>query len=133
MRLESNIFWIPSVFFLLVAVVYAFLTEWNEWVGITALLLGFGMFIMVGVYFKMLEKRHGVRPEDDNDAHISQLAGDQGVYAPWSWWPLVIALGSALAFVAMAVGWWIMVPAVIVGVVGLVGWVMEFSTGRHAH
>lgn len=133
MRLESNIFWIPSLFFFLAATVYAFLTEWNEWVGITALLLSGGMFIMVGVYFKMLEKRHGVRPEDDNEADISQLAGDQGVYAPWSWWPLVLGLGAALAFLALAAGWWIMVPAVVVGIVGLVGWVFEFSTGRHAH
>ncbi|MFW7415307.1 cytochrome c oxidase subunit 4 [Demequina sp. SO4-18] len=133
MRLEANVFWIPSIFFFIVAPVYAFLTEWNEWVGITALLLTGGMFIMIGLYFKMLEKRHGQRPEDNEEAHISELAGAQGVYAPWSWWPLVIGLGSALAFVAMAVGWWIMVPAVIVGTVGLVGWVFEFSTGRHAH
>lgn len=133
MRLEANIFWMPSIFFFIVSVVYGFLTSWNEWVGITALLLSGGMFIMVGVYFKMLEKRHGSRPEDDNDADISELAGEQGVYAPWSWWPLVIGLGAALGFLAMAVGWWIMVPAVMVGSVGLVGWVMEFSTGRHAH
>ncbi|MDN4481552.1 cytochrome c oxidase subunit 4 [Demequina muriae] len=133
MRLESNVFWIPSIFFFLAGTLYGIFTSWSEWVGIVAILLTGGMFIMIGIYFKMLEKRHGRRPEDDEDAHISELAGSQGVYAPWSWWPLVIALGSALAFVAMAVGWWIMVPAVIIGSVGLVGWVFEFSTGRHAH
>ncbi|WP_284327151.1 aa3-type cytochrome oxidase subunit IV [Demequina litorisediminis] len=50
-----------------------------------------------------------------------------------AWWPLPLALGAALAFTALAVGWWILVPATVVGVVGLCGWVMEFSTGRHAH
>lgn len=64
---------------------------------------------------------------------ISEQAGDQGLYAPWSWWPLVLAFGCALAFVAMAVGWWVMVPAAIVAVIGLVGWVFEFSTGRFSH
>lgn len=133
MRLEANIFWMPAIFFVIVATVYGFMTGFAEWVGSTALLLAAGMFLMVGIYFKMLEKRHGVRPEDDNEADISELSGDQGVYAPWSWWPLVIGIGSALAFLSMAVGWWIMVPAVVVGTVGLVGWVLEYSTGRHAH
>lgn len=133
MRLESNVFWIPSVFFFVAATAYGIFTGWNEWVGLTCILLSGGMFIMVGIYFKMLEKRHGVRPEDNEVADISELSGEQGVYAPWSWWPLVMAAGAALAFVAMAVGWWIMVPAAVVGVVGTVGWVFEFSTGRHAH
>lgn len=133
MRFEANVFWMPSIFFFIVAVLYGIFTGWGEWVGIVAVLLTGAMFLMVGVYFKMLEKRHGIRAEDDEDAEIGDFAGDQGTYAPWSWWPLVVGLGSALAFLAMAVGWWIMVPAVIVGTVGLVGWVMEFSTGRHAH
>jgi hypothetical protein len=133
MRLEANVFWMPSVFFFVAAIAYGIFTSWTEWVGITCILLTGGMFVMVGIYFKMLEKRHGTRPEDRNEAEISELAGDQGVYAPWSWWPLVLAAGAALAFVALAVGWWILVPALVVGVVGLVGWVMEFSVGKHAH
>ena len=133
MRLESNIFWIPSIFFFLAGTAYGIFTRFHEWVGLTTILLTGAMFVMVGVYFKMLEKRHGMRPEDDNEAEISDLSGDQGVYAPWSWWPLILAAGSALGFVALAVGWWVMVPAAIVGVVGLVGWVMEYSVGRHAH
>ncbi|WP_084078146.1 cytochrome c oxidase subunit 4 [Demequina sp. NBRC 110057] len=133
MRLEANIFTLPSLFFLVAGTAYGIFTGWSEWVGLTCILLTFGMFIMVGIYFKMLAKRHGMRAEDDNDGEISQLSGEQGVYAPWSWWPLPLALGGALAFTAMAVGWWLMVPAAVIGVVGLCGWVMEFSTGRHAH
>lgn len=133
MRLEANVFWIPSIFFFVAGTAYGIFTGFEEWVGLTAILLTGGMFIMVGLYFKMLEKRHGTRPEDNELGEIAELAGSQGVYAPWSWWPLVLSLGAALSFVAMAVGWWIMVPAVVVGVVGLVGWVFEFSVGRHAH
>ncbi|WP_062073495.1 cytochrome c oxidase subunit 4 [Demequina sediminicola] len=133
MRLEANIFTLPSIFFIGAALVYGFLSDWSEWVGITCIMLTFGMFIMVGIYFKMLEKRHGIRPEDREDGEIAELSGEQGFYAPWSWWPLVLAAGAALAFLALAVGWWILAPAVIVGVIGLAGWVMEFSLGRHAH
>jgi hypothetical protein len=133
MKIEANLFLLPGAFFLLVAIVYGFLTDFQELVGFPAILLSAALAFMVGVYFKMLEKRHGDRPEDRDDAAISELPGDQGLYAPWSWWPLVLAFGCALAFVAMAVGWWIMVPAVMVSVVGLLGWVFEFSTGRFSH
>ena len=133
MKTESNVFFVPGAFFLLVAIVYGFLTDFKELVGFPAMLLSAGLALMIAVYFKMLEKRHGVRPEDRDDGAISEQSGDQGLYAPWSWWPFVLALGTALAFVAMAVGWWVMVPAVIVAVIGLFGWVFEFSTGRFTH
>jgi len=133
MKTESNIFFVPGAFFLLVAIVYGFLTDFKELVGFPAMLLSAGLALMIAIYFKMLEKRHGARPEDRDDGAIAEQSGDQGLYAPWSWWPFVLALGTALAFVAMAVGWWVMVPAVIVGVIGLFGWVFEFSTGRFSH
>lgn len=133
MRVAANIFWVPGFFFLIVATVYGFITDFKEWVGFPALLLAGGLALMVAIYFTMLDKRHGARPEDDLHGEIADHAGDQGVYAPWSWWPLVLAGGAALGFVAMAVGWWIMAPAVIVTIVGLIGWVMEYSVGKHAH
>jgi putative Mn2+ efflux pump MntP len=133
MRIEANLFNIPVAFFLVAGTAYGYFTDWSEWVGFLAIYLTGAMFLMVGVYFKMLEKRHGQRAEDREDAEISEDSGEQGVFAPWSWWPLVCGLGAALAFTAMAVGWWIMVPAAIVGVIGLVGWVFEFSRGQHAH
>ncbi|WP_062202115.1 cytochrome c oxidase subunit 4 [Demequina salsinemoris] len=133
MKIESNVFFLPGLFFLFIGLVYGFLTHFKETVGFPAILLTAGLAFMVGVYFKMLERRHGARPEDREDAEIAELSGDQGLYAPWSWWPLVMALGAAIAFVAMAVGWWLMAPAAIIGTIGVVGWVMEFSTGRFAH
>ena len=133
MKLESNLFLLPGAFFLLVAIVYGSLTHFEELVGFPAMLLSAGLAFMIGIYFRMLTKRHGIRAEDREDATIAEDQGDQGLYAPWSWWPLVVAIGCALAFVAMAVGWWVMVPAAIVAVIGLVGWVFEYSTGRFAH
>ncbi len=133
MKTESTIFFVPAVFFLVVGIVYGLITRFQELVGFPALLLSAGLALMIAVYFKMLEKRHGARPEDREDATIDEQSGDQGLYAPWSWWPLVLGLGAALGFVALAVGWWIMVPAAIVGIIGLVGWVFEFSTGRFSH
>lgn len=133
MKVESIVFIIPAIFFFVVSILYSIFAQFDEWVGTTALLLTGGLLLMSGYYFRMLEKRHGARPEDRNDGEISELAGDQGIYAPWSWWPLVLAASAALGFIAMAVGWWIMAPAAIVFVIGMVGWVFEFSRGTHAH
>jgi len=133
MKSESVVFMIPGVFFLVVAVAYGYVTDFEELVGFPAFLLSSALSFMVAVYFRMLARRHPPRPEDLPDAEISDLSGDQGIYAPWSWWPIVLAFGAALAFVALAVGWWIMVPAAFIGLIGLVGWVFEFSTGRFSH
>lgn len=132
MKIEAGIFLFPGAFFVVLAVVYGFVTDFQEMVGFPALLLSAGLALMVGIYFKMLEKRHGIRPED-RDGEIEELSGDQGLFAPWSWWPLVLGAGAALGFLALAAGWWIMVPAAIVTIIGLVGWVMEYSVGRYSH
>ncbi|MGC4174166.1 cytochrome c oxidase subunit 4 [Demequina sp.] len=130
---EANLFILPALFFFAAGTVYGFLTHFHEWVGFLAILLTGGMFLMVGYYFRMLAKRHGKRPEDRNDGEIAELAGEQGVFAPWSWWPLVLAAAAALGFAALAIDWWIMAPAAVLAVIGLVGWVFEFSRGQHAH
>ena|SRR6187431_2172014 len=133
LKAESYVFLIPGAFFLVIAIVYGFLTDFQELVGFPAILLTAGLAFLVGIYFKMLQRRHGNRPEDLPDSTIEAEAGDQGLYAPWSWWPLVLAAGAALAFISLAVDWWILIPGLIVGVIGLVGWVMEYSKGRFAH
>ncbi len=133
MKVESLVFLLPGVFFLIVAFIYGALTDFQELVGFPAFLLSAALAFMVAVYFRMLGKRHPTRPEDREDAEIADLAGEQGMFAPWSWWPIVLAAGAALGFIALAVGWWIMVPAAIVSTIGLVGWVFEFSTGRFSH
>lgn len=133
MRNEARVFNWPAIFFIIAGLVYGYVTDWSEWVGLLAILLSGGMFFMVGVYFNMLTKRHGMRPEDNSEGMIAELAGEQGVYAPWSWWPLVLGLACALGFLALAVGWWMLAPAAVLAVIGLVGWVFEFSRGQHAH
>lgn len=133
MSIESKVFNLPALFFFVVAILYGIFNSWSEWVGFIGILLTGGLFLMVGIYFRMLEKRHGERPEDRKDGNISEASGEQGVFAPWSWWPLVLAASAAIGFLALAIGWWILVPAVMLFIVGIIGWVFEFSRGQHAH
>ena len=88
---------------------------------------------MIGAYFVVLVRRIDPRPEDNPDGNIEEGAGDQGVYSPWSWWPLAIAAAAATVFLGLAIGWWMVYVGSALGMVALVGWVFEFSRGQHAH
>lgn len=133
MQIESRLFFMGVPFFLVVDVVYGFMTNWSEWVGILGILLVGGLAAMIGFYLAFTAKRVGMRPEDRNDGEIHEGAGEQGHFSPWSWWPLVLALACACAFLGLAVGWWVVFIAAGLAPIALVGWVFEYSRGDHAH
>jgi MFS family permease len=132
-KIEAWIFGAGVFFFVPVALVYGFLTDWNEPVGLLGVLLIAGLSGMIGGYLGFTAKRVGPRPEDRNDAEIHEGAGEQGHFSPWSWWPLVLGLAAAGGFLGLAVGWWIVFIAAGLALVALVGWVFEYSRGDHAH
>ena len=133
MKIESWLFSGGVIFFLPVCVVYGYLTNWNEWVGIVGLLLLAGLSLMVGWYLATTAKRVGARPEDRLDAEIHEGAGEQGHFSPWSWWPITLSAAAAIGFLGLAVGWWILYIGAGLAVVSIVGWVYEYSRGLHAH
>ncbi len=132
MKVEYKLFIFLTPFFALIGVVYGLWSGWEP-VGSAALLLTAGLSGMIGAYLALTAKRIDARPEDDPDGLIEQGAGDQGVYAPWSWWPLAIAAAAAIVFLGLAVGWWLVYVGFALSAVALVGWVFEFSRGQHAH
>jgi len=132
MKIEYKLFLYGVIFFLPVGLIYGIWSDWEP-TGSLGIPLVAALVGMIGAYFRLLSRRIDPRPEDDPEAEIAQGAGDQGVYSPWSWWPLVIAAAAALAFLGMAAGWWIAYIGAALGVIGLVGWVFEFSRGQHAH
>ena len=132
MKVETRLFLYLAVFFVFIDVVYGIWSH-AEIVGTAAILVVALVVAMIGAYFALLMRRIDERPEDDPLAEIEQGAGDQGVYSPWSWWPLIIAAAAAFAFLSLAIGWWMLFIALAIGVVGLCGWVFEFSRGQHAH
>ncbi|GAA1739518.1 cytochrome c oxidase subunit 4 [Isoptericola hypogeus] len=133
MKIEIKLFLFLAPFFVVVGVLYGLFTDFEEPVGYLGIPLVGALMAMVGAYLALTARRIDPRPEDDEDGEIEQGAGDQGVYAPWSWWPLAIASAAAIAFLGLAVGWWVLYVGFVLGVIGLVGWVFEFSRGQHAH
>lgn len=137
MKTESRLFLMLVPFFLVAGAAYGFLTDrangHPELVGTLAILLVGGLVAMIGGYLVLTAKRIDPRPEDNPLAEIDDGAGDQGVFAPWSWWPLAAAASAGLVFLGLAVGWWVFIIGAAFGVISLIGWVFEFSRGQHAH
>ncbi len=133
MKIETTLFASGAFFFAPLAVVYGIVTSWHEPVGASALFLTAGLALLIGLFFWITSRRIDPRPEDDANAEISDGAGEQGVFAPFSWWPLPLGFAAALVFAGLAAGWWLVGIGVVFGAIALVGWVYEFYRGEHAH
>ena len=138
MRANQVIFAILSMFFGILAVVYAI---WAmivyhgevEWVGVVGLSLVSVMALFIGFYLnRSFRSQGGELPEDRQDASIDDGDPELGFYSPYSWWPLVLALAAALGFLGIAVGVWISFIGGAVFVVAIVGWVYEYYRGFFA-
>ena len=123
-----------GAFCILAGIVYGYLTGFDELVGFPALLCVAIMFFMLSVYFWLMARSAGaLLPEDREDGEIIEMSGDYGAFSPWSWWPLLLGIGCALFFTSLAVGYWIIMLAVPVVLLGLIGLIFEHSRGDHAH
>ncbi|MEU2503773.1 cytochrome c oxidase subunit 4 [Streptomyces sp. NPDC055051] len=129
MKIQGKMFIWLSVFILAMAVLYGVWSK--EPVGTTALFLAFGLSIMIGYYLAFTAKRVDAMAQDDKEADVADEAGEVGFFAPHSWQPLSLALGGALAFLSIAMGWWIMYFSAPLILVGIWGWVFEFYRGEN--
>ncbi|HEY9373123.1 cytochrome c oxidase subunit 4 [Streptomyces sp.] len=129
MKIQGKMFLWLSVFILAMAVLYGVWSK--EPAGTTALFLAFGLSIMIGYYLAFTARRVDAMAQDDKEADVADEAGELGFFAPHSWQPLSLAIGGALAFLAVAMGWWILYFSAPLILVGLFGWVFEFYRGEN--
>lgn len=133
MKTEYWLFIGGMLFFIPLGFVYGVLTHFNEPVGTVAICLTGGLGLLVGSYLFVTSRRVDPRPEDDLLAEIADGAGEQGEFAPHSWWPLGLALPIAISFLGFAIGPWLILIGGTLAMLALVGWVFEFYRGAHAH
>ena len=105
MRVEGYLFAAIAVFLGGTDVVYWFTS--HDPTGTTALALGTGLGALVGIYLLFAARRMEPRPEDRDDADISEGAGELGFFSPYSWAPLWCALAAATCFLGIVFGWWL--------------------------
>ncbi|MFE5488089.1 cytochrome c oxidase subunit 4 [Streptomyces sp. NPDC056527] len=129
MKFQGRLFIWLSIFVLAMAILYGVWSK--EPVGTTALFLAFGLCIMVGYYLAFTARRVDEMAMDNKEADVADEAGEVGFFAPHSWQPLSLAVGGALAFLSIAMGWWILYFSAPLILVGLFGWVFEFYRGEN--
>nr|WP_090344290.1 cytochrome c oxidase subunit 4 [Mycolicibacterium malmesburyense]CRL75681.1 Cytochrome c oxidase subunit IV [Mycolicibacterium malmesburyense] len=139
MHIEARLFEFLTAFFILAAVVYAVLTAMFqyggiEWAGTTALVLTAGLTLIIGTFFRFVARRLDTRPEDYEDAEISDGAGELGFFSPHSWWPIFIALSVSIAAVGVAL-WlpWLIVAGGCFVVTTVSALTFEYYTSPEKH
>ncbi|UYP17502.1 cytochrome c oxidase subunit 4 [Rhodococcus sp. Z13] len=138
MKIEAKLFEVVTVFFVLVAIVYGTFTGLSdkgiEWAGLTAIVLSAGLTLIVGTYFRFVARRLDTRPEDYEDAEVSDGAGDLGFFSAGSFWPILLAGAAAFAAIALAFFQpWLIVVAVVLIVASAAGLVFEYHLGPEKH
>ena len=133
MRVETWIFLGLTGFFLIAAVLYLLLAP-TEPVGIVALFLTTGLTLIIGTFLLFVSRRlEEPRPEDNDEAEVSDGAGDIGFFSPGSYYPFFLAACVALIAVATA---FLLVWLMVIGIGFLLfvvcGFIFEYHR-RPAH
>ncbi|MFJ8857289.1 cytochrome c oxidase subunit 4 [Streptomyces sp. NPDC102451] len=129
MKIQGKLFLWLSVFLLAMAVTYGVWSK--EPVGTTALVLAFGLAIMIGFYLAFTANRVDAMAQDNKEADIADEAGEVGFFSPHSWQPLSLAIGGAFLFMAVVFGWWLAYFSAPLLLIGLFGWVFEYYRGEN--
>ncbi|HEY4023946.1 MAG TPA: cytochrome c oxidase subunit 4 [Pseudonocardiaceae bacterium] len=136
MKVEGRLFLFIAFFAFIMAVVYAVWAKLGsvdhqiEPVGLVALLLTGGLCLIIGTYFSFVARRLEPRPEDNDDAEISDGSGEVGFFSPGSYWPVALAFSAGIGGVALAF-WeiWLIVIAIIAILFMVGGLVFEYHIG----
>ena len=139
MRNEARLFDVVMVFAFFVAAVYAVMTgvmtrDGVEPVGTIALLLTGGLTFLVGSYIRFVGRRIPARPEDNNEAEVSDGAGEMGFFSAGSYWPVGLAASAALIGIALAfMQIWLLILAFIALLITIGGLVFEYHSRPSHH
>jgi hypothetical protein len=135
MKTEWRIFAVVTAFLFAACGVYWWWTWYEfdghaDFIGVVALFLSGMLCLMCGLYFWFVSRRIDPRPEDRDDAEISDGAGEIGFFSPGSYWPLGIAVAALTAGVGLVfLAWWLIAVGIIAVLAGAGGLLFEYYTG----
>lgn len=135
MRVETWIFLFLVIFFIGATLLYGFVVDWKEAVGITALALTALLALLIGTFLNFSSRRlEHARPEDDDHAEVSDGAGELGFFAASSYWPFGVAFAAASTAIAVAF-WqtWLIAICVVFLLMAICGLTYEFHRRARTH
>lgn len=126
MKVEALLFGGVALFFAGSASLYG---AWSrEPAGTAALIVAFGMASLVSFFCAVQYKRRGRRPQDRTDAEVAEAAGPMEFFPPHSPWPVLTALGFAVACLGVVFGLWLFLIGVGVLMRGVFGMAFQYVT-----
>jgi hypothetical protein len=131
MRVEGWLFLGCGVFLAGSDIVYWYVSK--DPTGTTALALSVGLALLIGFYVLFTGRRLPRRPEDDNEGEIAEGTGEIGFFSPHSWWPFWLGLSGAVAFLGIAIGWWLVLIGMVAVLFASIGFVFEYYRGHFSH
>ena len=131
MKAERMIFAVITVFFVVVASAYWFITY--EVIGTVALLLTLAFFGMITTYLSIQSRKIDPRPEDRKDGEIIEGAGEVGFFPSSSIWPFWAALTVIVMALGPVFGWWLTLLGIGMGIWSVTGWCYQYYRAEYQH
>lgn len=126
MKIEALLFGGVALFFGASAALYG---AWSgEPAGTAVLIIAFGMAALVSFFCAVQYRRRGRRPQDRTDAEVADGAGPLDFFPAHSPWPVITALGFAVAATGVVYGLWLFLIGVGVLVRGVLGMAFQYAT-----
>ena len=125
MRQEALLFSGVAAFFAVVSACYIPFSR--DTAGSAALLVSFLMSALISLFLWVQYLRHGARAQDRPDAEVHEGAGPLAFFSPRSYYPVVAALGTAVAGLGVIYGMWLFLIGIGVVAPGVAGFVFQHN------
>ena len=127
MKPGGILYMLGALFYFVLGVVYWFWT--GEIVGTVGITLTGGLALLTGFYILFTLRRIGPGPDDLDDAEIADADPDFGFFSPGSWWPLPVAIATALIALGLVFAVWLVIIGLGVLFISIYGLMSEYYRG----
>ncbi|MCI3276758.1 cytochrome c oxidase subunit 4 [Streptomyces cylindrosporus] len=124
MKIEALLFGGVAVFFAGAAALYGLWSR--DPAGTAALIVAFAMAALVSFFCAVQYARRGRRPQDRTEAEVADAAGPLDFFPPHSPWPVLTALGVAVAATGVVFGLWLFLIGVGILARSVLGLVFQY-------
>ena len=127
MKPGGILYMLGALFYFVLGVVYWFWT--GEIVGTVGITLTGGLALLTGFYILFTLRRIGPGPDDLDYAEIADADPDFGFFSPGSWWPLPVAIATALIALGLVFAVWLVIIGLGVLFISIYGLMSEYYRG----